>query len=111
MAEYIEREALNIAIHKSWQNNPHNDPIVRRTHNNEHRHFLGLLYKQPTADVVEVRHGEWRKQQFVGRSGFFSVKDFTCSNCFETFAVEQGKGLMNYCPNCGAKMGGKGEGV
>ena len=61
----------------------------------------------PTADVVEVRHGKWEKQQFIGRSGFFSVKDFTCSNCFENFAVEQGKGLMNYCPNCGAKMDGK----
>ncbi len=69
--------------------------------------IVNLVKKQPAADVVEVRHGKWEKQQFIGRSGFFSVKDFTCSNCFENFAVEQGKGFMNYCPNCGAKMDGK----
>lgn len=74
--------------------------------------YIGYLLMQesnlaPAADVVEVRHGKWEKQQFIVRSGFFSVKDFTCSNCFENFSVEQGKGLMNYCPNCGAKMDGK----
>jgi hypothetical protein len=52
--EYVERGALNVAIHDSWQRNPHNNQIARQTHNHEHRHFLGLLHQQPAADVVEV---------------------------------------------------------
>ena len=58
----------------------------------------------PEADVVEAKHGEWKKQQFVGRCGIFSIKDFLCGECGESFEVGQGKGLMHFCPNCGAKM-------
>lgn len=54
MPEYIEREALMYAIEKSCRDNPHRDPNVRRIHDHEHRHFLGLVENQPTADVVEV---------------------------------------------------------
>lgn len=31
---------------------------------------ISKLKEAPTADVVEVRHGKWKKQQFIGRSGF-----------------------------------------
>lgn len=54
MAEYIERETLMLAIEDSCRNNPHSDPKIRQIHNHEHRHFLVLASKQPTADVVEV---------------------------------------------------------
>ena len=54
MAEYIERETLMLAIEDSYRNNPHSDPKIRQIHNHEHRHFLVLSSKQPTADVVEV---------------------------------------------------------
>lgn len=106
MAEYIEREELL----KRFNSND----VVHKMDNENFRYKQGYLTglitasvvakAMPSADVVEVKHGKWEKQQFIGRSGFFSVKDFTCSNCFESFAVEQGKGLMNYCPNCGARM-------
>lgn len=98
---YIERETtLKIIDNYEKTVNADGKVIVKAI-----RDIVDII--SPTADVVEVRHGKWEKQQFIGRSGFFSVKDFTCSNCFENFAVEQGKGLMNYCPNCGAKMDGK----
>lgn len=57
----------------------------------------------PIADVIEVKCSEQKEQQFVGRTGFFSIKDFTCNECGENFEVGQGKGLMHFCPNCGAK--------
>ena len=52
----------------------------------------------PTADVEEVRHGEWKEAE----GGLF----YCCTNC--GYIVEYQ--LTNYCPRCGAKMdGGKEE--
>ena len=53
-----------------------------------------LVVRQPTADVVEVRHGEWLD----------NGAGFTCSEC-----KWRCRGVSYYCPNCGAKMDGKGE--
>ena len=59
----------------------------------------------PAADVAEVRHGEW-----LSVIGSWSTA--RCSECnwkapyIEYEYFEQ----PNYCPNCGAKMDGKGEG-
>lgn len=47
------------------------------------------------ADVVEVRHGEWKDN----RNG-----TFTCSVC----GGQSPK--MDWCGRCGAKMDGNGEG-
>ena len=65
------------------------------------------INKIPTADVVEVRHGEWKKSQFSGRSGFYSVRDVVCSECgiYSTFLQHEIRPDY-YCPNCGAKMDG-----
>lgn len=32
------------------------------------------IENEPTADVVEVKHGHWKKSQFSGRSGSYSVR-------------------------------------
>ena len=53
-----------------------------------------------SADVVEVRHGKWYKGDMPTYGGY------KCSFC-ELNTVEYNK---PYCPNCGAKMDGKGEG-
>lgn len=74
MAEYIEREALRVAIHNSWQSNPHNDRIARQAHNHEHRHFLVLVHQQPSADVVEVV----RCKDCVHYCGFEHCKNGIC---------------------------------
>lgn len=47
----------------------------------------------PTADVAEVRHGEWKIQ------GLCNPK---CSLC-----KQYGYAKDRYCPNCGAKMDGE----
>ena len=57
----------------------------------------------PTADVVEVKHGEWKwnRGQALGEKSYF------CSLCTDG---ESDTGNDKYCPNCGAKMdGGKAE--
>ena len=48
-----------------------------------------IVMGQPTADVVEVKHGEW------DNNGDF----YQCSNCsnFTNYNYD-------YCPYCGAKM-------
>lgn len=61
----------------------------------------------PTVDAVPVRHGRWLNKRygvkFDGHSYPFRTIG-TCSECHET-SCDAG----DYCPNCGAKMDGKGE--
>ena len=54
------------------------------------------IRKMPTADVVEVRHGEYHNTRFT--DGVFYQEQ--CSICGE-WTYEYSK---NYCSNCGAKM-------
>ena len=55
------------------------------------------VHFKPTADVVEVRHGEWLPQ-------FEGARLLQCSVCGYEYCdlIECG----NYCGNCGAKMKG-----
>ena len=62
------------------------------------KEFLDKEQEQPTADVVEVKHGEWKKHGYK----------WECSICrmrinLDGTPVQNG---LNYCPNCGAKMEG-----
>ena len=64
------------------------------------------------ADVVEVRHGEWEKDPIAIRDDG-EIYDYRCSVC--TAKAHKGEYgnydyITDYCPNCGAKMDGKGEG-
>lgn len=55
--------------------------------------------KIPTADVKEVKHGQW--------SSFPAYKNnYTdiCYECTECGCVDTDP--MNFCPNCGARMDG-----
>ena len=58
-----------------------------------------LIERQPSADVVEVRHGEW---------GFDGL-GWTCSECGEYALANKAKLQVHsdYCPHCGAKMDGE----
>ena len=48
------------------------------------------------ADVVEVRHGEWKKL-------YDKAPRYVCTACNHLFNNKEYK----YCPNCGAKMDGE----
>ena len=53
---------------------------------------LKSILQQPTADVVEVRHGEWIDLNTI---------EWQCSEC--NYRVMRWNNTP-YCPRCGAKM-------
>lgn len=55
----------------------------------------------PAADVAEVVHGRWIKDNFLSDDVNNAEK---CSQCGEL--IGWFGNLPNYCPNCGAKMDG-----
>jgi hypothetical protein len=64
------------------------------------------LWKQPTADVAEMKHGKWKIKRDE-----YDCEYMVCSCCKEEFypVDEDTVGTTpNYCSNCGAKMN-KGE--
>ena len=65
------------------------------------------IEKAPTVDAVEVVHARWEHNSETGNE--------VCSNCgFEWWDGCQECGIWpsatHYCPNCGAKMDGVGNG-
>lgn len=58
-----------------------------------------LMENAPTVDAVEVVHGRWLQ------NGEFAM----CSECTELFK-EREVTVFRYCPECGAKMDGDGNG-
>ena len=61
-----------------------------------------VLIQAPTADVVEVRHGEWKTPTTInGRA--FNVPHCSVCDGIPCGVDENTK----YCPNCGAKMDGE----
>ena len=69
----------------------------------------------PTADVVEVRHGEW-KDRYENK---YANHLYECSLCGEIAPDGVKRSVLGnpeiiqvlspYCPTCGAKMDGKGR--
>ena len=94
MAKYIDAEKIP------------NDSFFNGLTDKEKAKVLQWFLQAPTADVAEVKHGEWRKSQFVAHRGFYEVREFICSVCNKIYEVKQPCNLMNYCPHCGAKMDG-----
>ena len=100
MAEYVEREALL----KKFTDAESQDNKAVGIGEFLFAVIRGIIENQPTADVVEVRHGYW--------------DDCECSVCgkmhpslyLDEWELEYRIKETPYCPNCGAKMDGKGEG-
>ena len=78
--------------------------------------FPGDLVNEPTADVVEVKHGEW-VDKFNNK---YDNQVYVCSECGEKAYIkfvlnELGnttytQALTPFCPTCGADMrGGKND--
>ena len=82
MAEYIEREAT---LHRMKV---------------EIRPPFAVVRDMPAADVVEVRNGEWIKNQSTADV----CAEYRCSLCgFFYCEADPEYPPYNYCPKCGAK--------
>ena len=92
MAEYIDREALKEEILHGK-----NKPTIY--YGAQEAEWIDECIKNaPIADVQEVRHGKWEKQQ----NGKEKCSDCGCGVVFQT--VYGRWEYENYCPHCGAKM-------
>ena len=118
--EYIEREAVKALFAEAY------DAAFMQMHTRDNKEHwcsysaginwgLNTITDAPTADVVEVVHGEWLDHADQ-TSTEFGRMDLKCSVC-GVFADDFIGGTEdwfcsdkpNYCPNCGAKMDGKGD--
>ena len=67
--------------------------------------LVDVFAEIPTADVVEVKNGEW-----------IQGIPYRCSNCGKPAPEEKNTSeeyscwLSDYCPHCGVKMGAKMDG-
>ena len=64
--------------------------------------ILAAIANQPTVDAVEVVHGWW-----IELPGM--EPDYKCSECGQSYAWWE-PSEAHYCPHCGAKMDGDGNG-
>lgn len=106
MSEYIEREKLLDCIGECPTWTGYFEPYTFEQHiaicttlNVVRR----IINQQPTADVVEVKHGEWIKikNQFFSRSDGKGGNAVKCSVCGEPSSCSF---ATPFCSICGAKM-------
>jgi hypothetical protein len=108
MPEYIEREALKADLFKSviFSCRTEDVPQLQKDLNK----IVDCIDRQPTADVVELKHGRNITKMHPADEFICSECDFMCEDLTEKVYNENGDYFYhqayecNYCPNCGAKM-------
>lgn len=111
MAEYIEREAAIKCAEESYKmwcltmSEAEGAREINKCYKmQELCKAMGEMFKIiPSADVAPAKHGKWIEYP---RPHYFK-----CSECNHTVpyvkaVLIDGKRKYNYCPGCGAKMGG-----
>ena len=95
MARYIDADAFigKLKTSKDFQKKYATFREVKMT-----EMFIASVENELTADVAEIKHGEWKGKPIAGYS------NIKCSVCNTRFVQETG--TWNYCPECGAKMDG-----
>ena len=90
MAEYIEREALMVALCKEIVG----DGDYYNGKDDMQDQIRDMVSRFPAADVAPVRHGRWLPfhSTAAGDIQYCSACEIGCT------------WKPNYCPNCGAKM-------
>ena len=67
--------------------------VISQKHNIPLTDLVDTFAEIPSADVAPVVHGQWK----INCDGYYPY----CSEC-----LYEPEKLLNYCPNCGAKMDG-----
>ena len=88
MKEYIERAAVLKSL--GYEETRRGDVLPGST--------FDLILKEPSADVVEVRHAKW--EEFDPGDG---SRKWRCSDCRREI-LWYDPIRYRYCPSCGARM-------
>lgn len=94
MAEYIEREALMVALCKEIVG----DGDYYNGKDDMQDQIRDMVSRFPSADVATVRHAKW--EVIVGSDG---KEHMVCTGCRKQQDLT---GVFSYCPNCGCLMDG-----
>lgn len=103
MAEYIEREALESRLNERYdyllkENGPYDH------YTDGYEEAVSTVEDFPSAaDVALVRHGHWIVHKQSERHNLNECIE--CSEC-NTWFGHDCYAKTDFCPNCGAKMGG-----
>ena len=100
MDEYIKRDALIKAIKAQFEGRPISE--MDKMWNAALSCAIGQVESEPSADVVERKHGKWKTAYLDHEAFGVRPHTFYCSEChqitsFRTF----------FCPNCGEDMRGE----
>lgn len=104
--EYIEREALLKDISETVLFSVRGGAELPTPEMRGSNKVIDRIKSAPTADVVEVWHGHWILEKEPNGEPYC----FHCSVCDEDFRRIDIRAQTPYCPHCGAKMDGGGEG-
>ena len=69
-----------------------------------------LVNDQPTVEAVEVVHGRWEDRENPQWKAYDIRHCSVCGWSIPKTKLRQKDSHWNYCPNCGAKMDGDGNG-
>lgn len=97
MTDYIDRDAVLLQMQKV-----HNCGRLAA------KSAIRIVRNCPAADVEPIRHGRWKDVESAGDMAQCSE----CGECYDCTEAMFGlfSQLYHYCPNCGAKMDGDGNG-
>lgn len=98
MVRYIDTEPLEAEQYKGFNRVSETD--WQKGYWSGIDEMCDKIKEQPTADVVEVVHGEW---------SHLGGDEWCCTNCGEVIHTEGSweKPEKKFCHECGAKMDGK----
>lgn len=99
MPRYIDADAL---IKKVF---PY-DVVDKKSYAINAKTIYEEIQNAPTVNVAEVKHGEWKVKEFKSTNKKF----ITCSVCnlvIDCIYHNIYENEFDYCPYCGAKMGGE----
>lgn len=102
MAEYIDRGKLVEFLKQVRRDLPHDskDFFTRDEMILNFQQFVESKSFVPSEDVEPVRRGKWLNTRDENKK--------MCSCCeIIHFIAQYPFGKINYCPNCGARMGGE----
>lgn len=109
MGRLIDATVLFEAVEKSSEDNNHTNAVARRTHNEEHNHFLYMICQQPTVTRPSDVESEWEDFSVTENVEVAAVQSARCKSCgsySEQVNAFPHKMAYKFCPYCGATIKG-----